>query len=123
MGIVVCVGFATLAGYMVRSAAMVWRDPRRARTEAAGWDKLGKRGAWAVTRGIVPVAGMFTCLAVMTISFLGAESWGTVRGALETVGTVFFVVMLICLVATASVAVFNRPGFLVPPYLRDRRRL
>ncbi|MEV5463117.1 hypothetical protein [Streptomyces sp. NPDC002788] len=123
MGIVVCVGFITLAGYMVRSAVMVWRDPHRARAEADGWDRLGKRGAWAVTRGIVPVAAMFTCLALMMISALGAETWSTVRGPLETSGTVFFILMLACWVVIASIAVFNRPRFLVPPYLRDRRRL
>jgi hypothetical protein len=59
----------------------------------------------------------------MVISFLGAEAWGTVRGALETVGTVFFILMLVCWVVIASIAVFNRPRFLVPPYLRDRRRM
>ncbi|GAP50764.1 hypothetical protein [Streptomyces azureus] len=123
MGIVVGVGFITLAGYMVRSAVMVWRDPHRARAQADGWNRLGRRGAWAVTRGIVPVAAMFTCLALMMISALGADTWSTVRGPLETTGTVFFILMLACWVVIASIAVFNRPRFLVPPYLRDRRRL
>ncbi|WNZ08992.1 hypothetical protein [Streptomyces sp. 11x1] len=102
---------------------MVWHDPHRARTEADGWDRLGKRGAWAVTRGIVPVAAMFTCVALMMLSALGADTWGAVRGPLETTGTVFFILMLVCWVVIASTAVFNRPRFLIPPYLRDRRRL
>lgn len=119
----VCVGFITLAGYMVRSAVMVWRDPHQARAEADGWDRLGKRGAWAVTRGIVPVAAMFTSLALMLISALGAETWSTVRGPLEASGAVFLILMLACWPVIASIAVFNRPRFLIPPYLRDRRRL
>ncbi|MEV6795628.1 hypothetical protein AB0M87_27380 [Streptomyces sp. NPDC051320] len=123
MNIVVCVGFVALAAYVVRSAVTVWRDPRRARTEADGLKRLGKRGAWAVTRGIVPVAAMFTCLALIVISFLGAETWSAVHGPLETSGTVLFLLMLVCWLVLASIAVFNRPRFLVPPYLRDRRRL
>ncbi|MET7322469.1 hypothetical protein [Streptomyces sp. NPDC005549] len=123
MGILVCLGLIILAAYMVRNAVMVWRDPHRARAEADGWDKLGKRGAWAVTRGIVPVAAMFSCLALMAISLIGADAWATGRGPLETAGTVFFLLMLACWLVIVSVAAFNRPRSLVPPYLRDKRRL
>lgn len=123
MGIVLVLGLAALAGYMIRSAVLVWRDPCRARSEAAGWAKLGKRGAWAVTRGIVPVAAMFVCLAGMMVCFLGAESRGGVGGPLETAGGAFFLLVLACWAAIVSIAVFNRPKFLVPSYLRDRRSL
>ncbi|MFD4722322.1 hypothetical protein ACFWN8_29030 [Streptomyces sp. NPDC058431] len=71
----------------------------------------------------MPVAAMFTCLALMAISFIGADAWGTGRGPLEAAGTVFFILMLACWLVIASIAAFNRPRLLVPPYLRDRRRL
>ncbi|MEU4882089.1 hypothetical protein OIE82_16330 [Streptomyces althioticus] len=123
MEIVFCLGIIALAAYMVRSAVMVWRDPHQARIEAGGWAKLGKHGAWAVTRGIAPFAAMFTCLALMTISFVGADAWPSARGPLEAAGTVLFILMLACWLVITSIAVFNRPRLFVPPYLRDKRRL
>lgn len=123
MGILVVVWFLTLAGYMIRRAVSVWRDSYQARSEATGWDKLGERVGWAITRGIVPVAAMFACLALMVITLIGAETWSAVRGPLEAAGGVFFALMLASLGGVLSIAVCNRPRFLVPRYLRNRRRL
>ncbi|GHG18712.1 hypothetical protein GCM10018777_36150 [Streptomyces albogriseolus] len=123
MAILFCLAITALAAYMVRRAVVVWRDPREARNEADGWGKLGTHGAWAVTRGIVPLAGVFVCVALMTLSSVGAEAWGAGRGPLETAGAVFLAVMLVCWLVLLSIAVLNRPRFVVPPYLRRRRRL
>ncbi|REH18404.1 MULTISPECIES: hypothetical protein [unclassified Streptomyces] len=123
MGILVVIVLLSLAGYMSRSAVLVWRDPCRARAEAVGWDKLGERQGWAITRGIVPVTVMFACLALMALTLTAAEICDTARGLLEAAGGVFFVLMLVSLIGLLSIAVFNRPQFLVPPYLRGRRGL
>ncbi|MFB7224395.1 hypothetical protein [Streptomyces sp. NPDC056227] len=76
-----------------------------------------------VIRGFVPVAAMFSCLAFMMIMEVAADALSPVRGPLATAGGVFLVVMLACWLVIASIAVFNRPRFLVPPHLRDKRRL
>ncbi|MGW1092844.1 hypothetical protein ACWD4L_43240 [Streptomyces sp. NPDC002596] len=76
-----------------------------------------------VIRGFVPVAAMFSCLAFMMITEVAADALSPVRGPLATAGGVFLVVMLACWLVIASIAVFTRPRFLVPPHLRDKRRL
>ncbi len=76
-----------------------------------------------MTRGTVPVAAMFNCLALMMIAAFIGETWKSLRSPSEIAGAVFLLMMLGCMAVIASIAAFNRPRFLVPPYLRHRRHL
>ncbi|MEU9013428.1 hypothetical protein AB0D12_27440 [Streptomyces sp. NPDC048479] len=94
-----------------------------ARSEAETWQRLGDRGAWAVTRGVVAVASFFGCLALMVITAIVADSREELYGPLSAASSVFLAMMLGCGLVLTCIAIFNRPRFLVPPYLRDKRRL
>jgi hypothetical protein len=122
MGVLVCILLIGVAGNIVWSAVRVWGDPRQARTEARKWDRLGERGAWAVTRSIVAVAAMFVCIALMVTASAAADALVNLHGPLQEASSAFLVMMLACWLVIASIAIFNRPRFLVPPHLRDKRR-
>lgn len=59
----------------------------------------------------------------MTIAAFIGETWKSLRSPSEVAGAVFMLMMLGCMAVIASIAAFNRPRFLVPPYLRHRRHL
>ncbi|MEV6408946.1 hypothetical protein AB0M58_39440 [Streptomyces bobili] len=122
ISVLVCLLLVGLATHTAWSAVLVWRDPRRAQEEARQWDRLGKHGAWAVTRGLVAMAASFACLALMMITYLAAEVFGQLRDSLVAVSGVFLCAMLACWLVILMIALINRPRCLIPPHLRAQRR-
>ncbi|WP_159039603.1 hypothetical protein [Streptomyces sp. TP-A0356] len=122
-GLIALAVLVALAVRYVVVAVRLWRHPERASEAARSFSVRGAPG-WVITRGIVVVAAHFVLMAIAVIA-LGtavtqtqkpAEPWWAI--SLVAGGGV-----ILCWLLITLIGVFNRPRFLVVPYLRDKRRL
>lgn len=121
-GLRIALGIAALcviSGFFIWSAVRTWRDPEKF---DATVNNLGLGSvAQGCARGIVVVAAAFTSLALFVISWILGLLLGQQRvGASAAVA--FFCAYLAAVPLLAVIVVFNRPKFLVVPYMRHLDR-
>jgi hypothetical protein len=124
-GVIALALIVALAVRYVVVAVRLWGHPERAPDVARSFSVRGAPG-WVLTRGVVVVAANFVFMAIMVIaSAVGlavtrtqkpAEPWSGMSAA--AIGG-----MMLCWMLIILIGIFNRPRFLVLPYLRDKRRL
>jgi hypothetical protein len=124
-GVIALALIVALAVRYVVVAVRLWGHPERAPDAARSFSVRGAPG-WVLTRGVVVVAANFVFMAIMVIaSAVGlavtrtqkpAEPWSGMSAA--AIGG-----MMLCWMLIILIGIFNRPRFLVLPYLRDKRRL
>ncbi|MEU6368065.1 hypothetical protein ABZ876_20540 [Streptomyces sp. NPDC046931] len=117
--------FVALAVRYVVVAVRLWGHPERAPDAAQSFSVRGAPG-WALTRGVVVVAASFVLMAVMVIALVvGLAVTRTQKPAEPWLGisAVSIGGMLLCWLLILLIGIFNKPRFLVLPYLRDKRRL
>jgi hypothetical protein len=121
-GLRIALGIAALcviSGFFIWSAVRTWRDPEKfdATVNNLGLGSLARGCA----RGIAVVAAAFTSLALFVISWILGLLLGQQRvGASAAVA--FFCVYLAAVPLLTVIVVFNRPKFLVVPYMRHLDR-
>ena len=102
--------------------------PRIWHGELADLHEAGSRDWWplgeALRRGFlrgltVGIVG-FTCLLIALAAAIAADAVaGTAAIVLGRTAQAFFLLFVVLLLVDAGVTLFNRPKFVVPPYLRD----
>lgn len=100
----------------------IWRGELTDLHEAGSRDywPLGEALRRGFLRGLVVGIVGFTCLLIALAAAIAAdELTGTAAAALERTGQALFLLFVVLLVVDAGVTLFNRPKFVVPPYLRD----
>ncbi|MFF3873208.1 hypothetical protein [Streptomyces sp. NPDC001978] len=116
---------AALAVRYVVAAVRLWEHPERAPDAARSFSVRGAPG-WVIARGVVVVAAHFVLMAIAMIALsVGAAVTRTQKPA-EPWWAISLVAgggMILCWLLIILVGIFNRPRFLVVPYLRDKRRL
>lgn len=106
-------------------AIRVWRDPTRAVDAASSFSVRGAPG-WVLTRGVAVVATQFVFMGVFVATAPLAARVGRAQKHAEPWWAISLVAgagVLLCWLLITLIGIFNRPRFLVVPYLRDRRRL
>ncbi|MER6956682.1 hypothetical protein [Streptomyces sp. NPDC000618] len=120
-------GLIALAVRYVRLAVRVWREPERAPDTAQSLSiRIGIGGGWVLTRGVVVLAAHWVFLAIAMIAATvgeGASGAGRPAEPWLVIALSGAAGVLLCWLLIVPIAMFNRPRFLVVPYLRDRRRL
>ncbi|MFK4099663.1 hypothetical protein ACI2L1_06220 [Streptomyces sp. NPDC019531] len=117
--------FVALAVRYVVVAVRLWRHPERAPDAAQSFSVRGAPG-WVLTRGVVVVAANFVFMAIMMIALVvGLAVTRTQKLAEPWLGMSAAAIggMILCWLLIILIGIFNRPRFLVLPYLRDKRRL
>jgi hypothetical protein len=114
--------FVVLPVHFVRIAFRVWRDPERASDTALSFSVRGAPG-WVLTRGVVVVAAHFILMAVALGTTLVGATMTRTREPWVTIAVVGAAGVMLCWLLIVLIGIFNRPRFLVVPYLRDKRRL
>ncbi|MFG3202311.1 hypothetical protein [Streptomyces sp. NPDC048192] len=124
-GLIALALIVALAVRYVVVAVRLWGHPERAPDAARSFSVRGAPG-WVLTRGVVVVAANFVFMAIMVIALAvglavtrtqkPAEPWLAMSAA--AIGG-----MILCWILIILIGIFNRPRFLVLPYLRDKRRL
>ncbi|MFJ3336010.1 hypothetical protein [Streptomyces sp. NPDC086766] len=114
-----------LAVRYVVVAVRLWGHPERAADAARSFRVRGAPG-WVLTRGVVVVAANFVFMAIMVIALVLGLAVTRTRKPAEPwsgISAVAIGGMTICWLLIILIGIFNRPRFLVVPYLRDKRRL
>ncbi|MGR6971710.1 hypothetical protein ACU639_19350 [Streptomyces cynarae] len=124
-GLIALALFVALAVWYVVVAVRLWRHPERAPDVA---DLFSVRGApgWVLTRGVVVVAANFVLMAIMVIAAAVGQTVTRTQKPAEPwlgISAVAMGGMMLCWLLIILIGIFNRPRFLVVPYLRDKRRL
>jgi hypothetical protein len=124
-GLIALALFMALAVRYVVAAVRLWGHPERAPDAARSFSVRGAPG-WVLTRGVVVVAANFVFMAIMVIAVaVGLAVTGTQKPAELWFGISAVAIggMVLCWLLNILIGIFNRPRFLVLPYLRDKRRL
>ncbi|MDE3194006.1 MAG: hypothetical protein KGN00_09990 [Chloroflexota bacterium] len=115
------------AATMLYAAAQVWSFWREARSVPAwtgvpGWWPLGD----ALWRGTVRSCAVWVSMGSLAALLLGIVEFGgwrgrpaVIEGPAATLVTMLSAAILVLLGLMASVVLFNKPGFVVPPHLRS----
>ncbi|MEV1066905.1 hypothetical protein [Streptomyces sp. NPDC050263] len=126
-GVFILAGLLALAVRYVWLAVRVWREPERAPDAALSLStRIGIGGGWALTRGVVVLAAHWVFMAIAVIAATvgeGASGDGRPAEPWMVIALSGAAGVLSCWLLMVPIAIFNRPRFLVVPYLRDRRRL
>jgi hypothetical protein len=119
----IALGIAALcviSGFFIWSAVRTWRDPEKFDATVNNL-RLPGSVARGCARGIAVVAAAFTSLALFGISWILGLLLGHQRvGASAAVA--FFFAYLAAVPLLVVIVVFNRPKFLVVPYMRHLDR-
>ncbi|MFF4799730.1 hypothetical protein ACFY1U_15125 [Streptomyces sp. NPDC001351] len=112
-----------LAVRFVVAAVRLWGHPERAPEAARSFSVRGAPG-WVIARGIVVVAAHFVLMAIAVIA-LGTAVTQTRKpaGPWWAISLAAGSGVILCWLLIILIGIFNRPRFLVVPYLRDKRRL
>lgn len=121
-GGLILIFLAGMAVFYAWVAVRTWRDPDRfARTASMMSFRVGAHVGRGLARGSAVVAAAFVCLALFcscaALSNVGpkAGAWHVVTGGLLGAFMAAFPVL-------ACIVMFNRPRFLVVPYMRHLDR-
>ncbi|MGW2936924.1 hypothetical protein ACWDA7_34895 [Streptomyces sp. NPDC001156] len=114
-----------LAVRFVVVAVRLWGHPERAPDAARSFSVRGAPG-WILLRGVVVVAANFVFMAIMVIALAVGLAVTATRNSAEPwlwISAVAIGGMMLCWLLIILIGIFNRPRFLLVPYLRDKRRL
>ncbi|MGQ5634424.1 MULTISPECIES: hypothetical protein [unclassified Streptomyces] len=124
-GLIALALIVALAVRYVVVAVRLWGHPERAPDAARSFSVRGAPG-WVLTRGVVVVAANCVFMAIMVIALaVGLAVTRTQKPAEPWLGMSAAAIggMILCWILIILIGIFNRPRFLVLPYLRDKRRL
>ncbi|MFE2102456.1 hypothetical protein [Streptomyces sp. NPDC059468] len=124
-GLIALALLVALALRYVVVAVRLWGHPERAPDAAQAFSVRGAPG-WVLTRGVVVVAANFVLMAVMMIALVVGLAVTRTQKPAEPwlwISAVAIGGMMLCWLLIILIGIFNRPRFLVVPYLRDKRRL
>lgn len=114
--VVIC--FLGMAAFNVWLAVRTWRNPEHfSRTASILSTRVGAEVGRGLARGVAVVGGAFVCLTCFL--FAGLAGMGsTSPGVWKWVVGVFGAAFTASVPLLAVIVVFNRPRFLVVPYMR-----
>ncbi|MET7652110.1 hypothetical protein [Streptomyces sp. NPDC005486] len=124
-GLIALALVVTLAVRYVVVAVRLWGHPERA-PDAADSFSVKEAPGWVLTRGVVVVAANFVLMAVMVIAAAVGQAVTRTQKPVEPwlgISAAAMGGMMLCWLLIILIGIFNRPRFLVVPYLRDKRRL
>lgn len=122
-GLVALALFVALAVRYVVWAVRLWGHPERAPDAARSFSVRGAPG-WVLARGVVVVAANFVFMAVMVIAPAVGQAVTRTQEPAEpwlVISAVAIGGMMLCWLLIIMIGIFNKPRFLVVPYLRDER--
>jgi hypothetical protein len=117
--------FGLVGGFLTWRTFRMWRDPDYYQKVISQSTTLpvSAEVARGLTRGTAPLAAALLCAALFTplVVYTDGGGRGVTQGppALAYLEWALILVFLVAMAAHLCIAWFNRPKFLVPPYLRD----
>jgi hypothetical protein len=117
--------FGLIGGMLSWRTVRMWRDPAYFKKVLAQSTALRVKADFAegLARGTAALAAAMVCLALVVPLVVYADSGkaGVSQGppALIYLTEALLLLFVLAMVAHLSIAWFNQPTFLVPPYLRD----